>query len=256
MKFEISNLRFFRTLPSRQKVSLVLLFFYWPFLFFLTHAPFAPEILKEFQPSDKALHFLVFFMLAFLLYSALCNPKKLVLKNYSVWLTLILIVFYAAFDEWLQGFCGRNRSFFDFTANLAGILCAFVLLIVFVYRYAALLCLGLSIIIMTFAVQMEFVGRLSAARSVFYLISYSLLTFLWIQYFVSSFSAGAFDVKWFIAALALPTGHLSATFLLSLLVKNSFGFRDVSVSFAAIVILVLIIYVFSLVKNSSAQKHF
>jgi VanZ family protein len=227
------------TLTLRQKISLILLFFYWPFLSILTHFPFGPDLLRKFTPSDKALHILVFFILTFLLYSAGCSSEKVRLKNYSVWLILLTIILYAAADEWLQRFVGRNSNFSDFLANLIGILSAFLLLVMFFYRYAVILFLSFSIIMMTCAVQLKFTGWLAYTRAAFYLLSYALLTFFWIKYFSPTFSAKSYKVKWFLTALVLPIGHLSATILLSVLLKNSFRLREAFFSIIAIAAVVL-----------------
>ena len=256
---------------SRQKTSLILVLIYWPSLFILTHIPFGPELLRKFSPSDKALHVLIFFILTFLLYSAFYSSEKsgsqntfssllgalIKLKNRSPWLILLVLIFYAAADEWLQGFMGRNRSLFDFLANLTGIISAFVLLAVFSYDFALLISLGLSIVMMTCAVQMKFAGWLSFARAAFYLFSYALLTFLWIRLFSPKLSVKTDKFKWLLTALSLPVGHFSATLLLSIfLLKKPLKPAEVSFSLAAIAAVVALICAALGFKNRAVLRDF
>jgi len=246
-----------------------LLLIYWPSLFILTHIPFGPELLRKFSPSDKALHVLIFFILTFLLYSAFYSSEKrgsqnafrlealIKLNNRSPWLILLVLIFYAAADEWLQGFMGRNRSMFDFLANLTGIFSAFVLLAAFSYDFALLISLGLSIVMMTGAVQMKFAGWLSFARAAFYLFSYALLTFLWIRLFSPKLSVKADKFKWLLTTLSLPVGHFSATLLLSIfLLKKPLKPAEVSFSLAAIAAVVALICAASGFKNRAVLRDF
>jgi len=220
-----------------------LLLIYWPCLFLLTHIPLGPKLLRQLGPSDKALHILFFFVLTFLLYSAFFSSAKIILKNRSPWLILLVLIFYAAADEWLQGFMGRNRSMFDFLANLTGIISAFVILAAFSYDFALLIFLCLSIVMMTCAVQMKFTGWLSFARAAFYLISYALLTFFWIQSFLPKLSVKTDKIKWLLEAASLPVGHFSATLLLSIfLLKKPLKPAEVSFSLAAIAAVVAVTF--------------
>jgi VanZ family protein len=225
-------------LTLRQKLSAAVLLFYWPFLFVIDHINFRPEMLKQLGASDKAVHILIFSILAFLIYSSFFSAEKISLKNYSVWLILFLIITYAAADEWLQGFVGRSRDFYDFLSNVVGILTAFVLLAAFAYNRALIIFLALSIFLMTCAVQMKFFGWLIYMRAAFYFVAYVLLTIFWIRYFTSNISLKMRKFKWLFMALLLPLGHLAATLVLSLFLKNSFALRETAFSIIAIALAV------------------
>jgi hypothetical protein len=61
------------TLSRQQKIAACILTLYWPALFALTHVPI-PTVVREADVSDKALHFLTYLILAFLLWSVVLRP--------------------------------------------------------------------------------------------------------------------------------------------------------------------------------------
>jgi len=113
--------------PSR-RVRTAIWIAYWFVLFILTHMPVMGGV-KLPQFSDKVIHFVLFFLLAFLGgWRYRTNPTA-GLRGLIIW-TVIFIV-YAGLDEWLQQFVGRNTCLNDFWADLAGITVATLTLLMF-----------------------------------------------------------------------------------------------------------------------------
>lgn len=91
---------------------------YWVLLFISTHYP-RVSIPGEIPQSDKLVHFTAFGLLAFLYWRfarALRPPGAR-----SVWVSGVVLIAYAALDEYLQQFFGRFTDLMDFLANTAGI---------------------------------------------------------------------------------------------------------------------------------------
>ncbi|MCF7974305.1 MAG: VanZ family protein [Phycisphaerae bacterium] len=112
----------------RKKLALISVIIYWPTIFLLTHTPL-PKIVHQANLSDKSLHFMVYFILVFLLWGTLKPYSKVAWNKPTVWIILAVIVWYGAIDEWLQGYvAGRSADVHDFYADLMGTLTSLVLL--------------------------------------------------------------------------------------------------------------------------------
>ena len=99
---------------------------YWVGLFILTSIP--GRSLPSVRISDKLVHFGAFFLLAGLfLIAARIQGRFLFLSRRPVVCALVIILLYAALDEWHQKFIpGRDGSIGDWTADLIGtVTCVF-----------------------------------------------------------------------------------------------------------------------------------
>ncbi len=98
---------------------------YWMALFVGTHIPINVPLLPS-DGGDKLLHFAAFALLATLLATTwqLAAGHLTARHLVVVW---IVVVLYAAFDEWSQTPVGRDASFWDWTADALGALFALVL---------------------------------------------------------------------------------------------------------------------------------
>lgn len=113
----------------RKKLTLISVIIYWPAIFLLTHMPL-PEIVSQANLSDKTLHFMVYFILVFLLWGAIRPYSKVTWSKPPVWMILAVVVWYGVLDEWLQGLVGRTADVRDFLADLAGALTSLAVLTV------------------------------------------------------------------------------------------------------------------------------
>lgn len=92
---------------------------YWIALFIATHYPRVP-IPGQIPHSDKLLHFTAFGLLAFLVwrFAKVLRP----IGARFVWAIGVVLIAYAALDEYLQQFVGRFTELMDFVANASGII--------------------------------------------------------------------------------------------------------------------------------------
>jgi len=120
-------------LSYRQKVTIILLLLYWPAIFILSHIPLenVPGWVIRIDVSDKFLHYLGYLVLVFLLWFVISPGRKVNWRRASVWLVLLVVVWYGAIDEWLQGYVGRCPDIMDFLADLSGALTGLILLSIF-----------------------------------------------------------------------------------------------------------------------------
>ncbi|MHC5191269.1 MAG: VanZ family protein, partial [Planctomycetota bacterium] len=108
-------------IPRRHKIVLLALGIYWPVIFWLTHIP-VPDVARQSGMSDKTMHVLAFFVLAFLVWFAVCPYQKARWNRLKVWVVLATVIAYAAIDEYLQGFIpGRSADVWDFVADTVGV---------------------------------------------------------------------------------------------------------------------------------------
>jgi VanZ family protein len=118
------------------KIALILLVVYWTTIFVLTHIPVKhiSFLTKQLNLSDIILHFLAYFILSFLLWTALNPSKKVDWRKARVWWILLVIICYGLLDEWLQTYTQRGCSVYDFLADLTGAITALILLSIFPFR--------------------------------------------------------------------------------------------------------------------------
>ena len=101
----------------------VVLAVYWSALFVLTHLPVPPS-LPDVEDADKIAHFGAYAILACLL--ALSRPLTHRAAGAAVWMVGILAL-YAAVDELLQTPVGRECEFWDWVADVAGVVAGLAL---------------------------------------------------------------------------------------------------------------------------------
>ena len=107
-------------LPSRQKLTIISLLIYWPAIFIVLHIPI-PDLIYQANVSDKALHFLVYLILASLLWFAARPEDKVNWRKRRVWWVVLAAVIYGVTDEITQCMVGRSCDIADFFANIAGV---------------------------------------------------------------------------------------------------------------------------------------
>lgn len=126
-------------LLERNKVVLVYLplIFYWILLFTLTTLP--TESVPSVGVNDKVEHLLAYFGLSFLLYLALLFQKRsIILKNYAVLFTFLVVFAYGITDEVHQLLIpGRSCELLDFLADMLGGVIGIIVLKVLIkfYKY-------------------------------------------------------------------------------------------------------------------------
>ena len=106
------------TLSHQQKITAVLLIFYWIVLFVFAHIRI-PQIVREVDVSDKSLHFLGYLILVFLLWFTISAGRRVNWRRAAPWCVLLVMAVYGILDEWLQTYvAGRSCDAWDLLADL------------------------------------------------------------------------------------------------------------------------------------------
>lgn len=243
------------TLLRRQKLIIILLVFYWPAIFILTHIPMVsiPMWVIQTNTNDKILHYLVYLILVFLLWLAINPNEKVNWGRTSVWWVLLVVVWYGVFDEWLQSYVGRSCDIADFLADLAGTLTGLILLSFFSFWSASLVLTGAAIFILTNFMQAN-PDLLPTANVVFHLVGYAFFSLLWTRYMCQLLPAKAPQLKWLIGASAIPIVFLLSVETFSVVAGNGLEPLCVIASVAAITAVISTIYMIALFGQNFAEK--
>ena len=250
-------------LSFRQKITLILLVFYWPTLFILAHIPI-PQFVQQAHVSDKTLHFLAYLVLVFLFWFTISPDKMVRWRRTAVWWVLLVMIGYGVADEWLQGCVGRSCDIRDFAADLVGVLAGLILLSFFTFWPAALLVAGATIFGITNVSRTNLADVLPITNAMFHLFGYAIFTMLWLQFidiFLSGYgltlrqdeSPKPPKLRWLVIALALPTGFLLAVKLSSAILGRGFRPMDVILAVVGIVAAVAAIYLTALFRRRLAR---
>jgi len=194
-------------LSGRQKLILVLLLLYWPGIFVLAHIPL-PQVVRGVAVSDKTIHYLAYFVLVFLVWCGINPERKVNWRKARVWWVLFVMVCYGAFDEWLQGYVGRNPDVLDFLADVAGGVTSLIVLTIFPFWPACFTVTGATIFVLTDFTGTGLVDVLPMTMAVLGLVGYAFFSLLWAGYMNYSLGIKPPEVRWLVGALALPLGFL------------------------------------------------
>ena len=237
----------------RQKVTIILLVFYWLSYFILAHIP-VPLLVRRADVSDKGLHFLAYLILVFLLWFAVSGDKKVNWRRAGVWWVFFVATGYGIVDELLQGCVGRNCDVRDMVANLAGTLAGLILFSVFTFWPVALLVAGTVIFGVTNIARENLAELIPVTFAMFHLFAYAIFSMLWICYIHLFLSLKPPKAKWLIAALAGPTMLLLTVKLFSVILGKGFGLREVIVSLVGIAAVITIIYLIELFRKTQNNR--
>ena len=241
-------------MSCRQKLTLILLLFYWPAIFVLSHLPRVPDWVIGVPVSDKTLHYLAYLVLVFLLWFSINPDRKVNWRGTNVWWVLLVVVWYGALDEWLQRYVGRNPDLVDFLADLAGMVTTLVVLWIFSFWSASVAVTGVVIFVLTNFTRANPVDLLPRASTVFYLLAYAFFSLLWIRCIYHQFLLKAPQPKWLAAALVLPVAFLAGVELFSEVAGNGFKLWRVVISTAGIAGAVFTIFLIALLRWCRKQS--
>lgn len=229
-------------LSQRQKLTIIPLLFYWPTIFILAHIRI-PELVYKARVSDKILHFLAYLILTFLLWFAISPDKKVNWRKAAVWWVLLVVVWYGALDEFLQGYvAGRSRNAADFFTNLGGTLTGLILFSFLTFWPGLLVVTATTIFLLTNLARANLADLLPVTNTLFHLFGYGAFAMLWIRNMNRFLPLKAAKLKWLIVATATPMGYLLFVKVFSVISGRYFGVRDVVVSAAAIVAVIATVF--------------
>ncbi|MEJ2701512.1 MAG: VanZ family protein [Sedimentisphaerales bacterium] len=220
-------------LTLQRKITIGVLVLYWPALFVSAHVPI-PRLVRDADVSDKALHFLAYLVLTFLLWLAVIGDKKVCWRRPAAWCILLFVAGYGVADELLQGLvAGRTCDVQDFFMDLAGMLTALLLLSFFTSWPAAFCVAAILIFGITNAARANVADLLPVASALFYLFAYAVLTLLWVQslkLLTLRRDVQRITIRWFMLALAVPLALLLAVKLASVFLDRTFVIKDMLIS--------------------------
>jgi hypothetical protein len=159
------------------------LLFYWPTLFIVTHMTL-PSVVYQAGVSDKALHFISFFLLFLLVWLCLANGR-VNWKQPRIYYILITLLIYSALDEWLQGFVGRSTDIKDWYADSAGIIFAAFLFTLLSLRPALCAATAFIIVFLTNIAKHDLSELVPVINSIFHFTAHAVFCLTWI-WFISS----------------------------------------------------------------------
>jgi len=231
-----------------QKLAIVSLLIYWPTLFILAHIP-VPQLVRSAGVSDKALHFLAYLILTFLLWFVF-NPDRKARRRKAAfcWVAFVAAT-YGIVDELLQGYVGRSCDVTDFGADLAGAFTGLIVLSLFSFWPAATVVLGIVIFGLSNVARVNPAELLPLTNAVFHLFAYAGFTFLWIRCISPVASLKPPCPKWMMAAPALPVALLLAVKGYSASLGRGFGIQEVILSVAGIAVVVGIVWAASFLRR-------
>lgn len=243
-------------LSCRQKLTIIALLFYWSAIFILSHIPI-PQMfvfMGNIPASDKTLHYLAYLVLSFLLWLAISPGKKVNWRKSGVWWVLFVVVWYGVFDEWLQGYVGRNPDIKDFFADLAGALTGLVLLSVFSFWPVSIVLTGAIIFVLTNFMQAGLGEQLLMISAAFYLFAYAFFCLLWTRYMYHCLPIRAPQPKWLAGALAVPAGFMLTVELFCVVAGSGFSLSRIVISAIGIAAVVITIYLAALYRPRPAKE--
>src|SRR3972149_3291708 len=225
----------------RRNLAIISLAIYWPTLFLLAHIPI-PEEVQEAGVSDKALHFLAYAALVFLLWVALNPQRKVCWRRAAVWWVLLAVVVYGIIDELVQSYVGRSCEAMDFVSDLAGALTSCIILTYLTFWPASVVIVAVTIFGLTNITRQRLADVVPLANAMFHLFSYAVFTLIWVRYTASpqvrrsdTFRIFKLEPRWLITTLTPPIALLVVTKGYSLAVGREFPIYDVILSLAGIV---------------------
>jgi len=224
-------------LLRRHKYILLILFVYWPGLFVLTHIPL-PPLARQSGMSDKMMHILAYLALVFLWWFSISPYKKVDWRKAAVWLALAVMVWYSAFDEWLQGRIGRSADVADFFADLGGVLFGLLILSIFSFWQSCLIISGLFIFAVTNLSTIDMLAEMPWLNIGFHFVGYAGFTLVWIQYMHRYIPLVRF--KWLASALGLPVALLVGVKLCSIGLGKPVSFIDSGTALVAVTAAVVV----------------
>jgi hypothetical protein len=151
---------------------------YWPTIFILTHLTHVPAWIARAQMSDKAMHYIGYFTLMYLLWFAFFPTRKFSPAQKAGWLAIAILAVYGAVDEWLQAFVHRTPDIHDWLADMAGVFTAAIILAFAPFRAATLMVTAIITFVLTVLAKTDVLAFVPALDSAFYFAAYAFIAFL------------------------------------------------------------------------------
>jgi VanZ family protein len=222
------------TLQSRQKLTLALLSFYWIILFIVTHIPI-PKVVYQAEVSDKALHFVAYLLLIFLLWFSVNPEGKVNWRKSAVWWVFLVTIVYGILDEVTQAYAGRSCDMMDFLYDAIGTAAGLIMFSFLSFWPAFLAVTAVTIFLITNVGRANIAQLAPVMDFTFHFLAYAFFTLVWIRC-ISLFSPSkSVNIKWLITSLVVPAALLSVVKFYSFISGRQFGLWDIAIALSGII---------------------
>lgn len=227
---------------------------YWPLVFIATHMP-VPKIVGSMGMTDKNLHYLAYLMLITFLWQTVSPYKKVNWKEPKIWIILAIIIWYGAFDEWLQGFVNRSPDVHDFKADFAGAMTGIIIFTIFSFWPALLMVLSVLIFSATNITSNTMLLDSELVNAGFYFLSYSVFVLIWVQVISQNIGIKSIGRKWWALVLAGPAVLMGMILAGSIVLGKGIWIYDiVAASAGAITATVISFLIFRVKKQTTSLE--
>lgn len=225
------------------KYFIVALPVYWIAIFTATHIRHIPDWMVNNKMSDMTLHFLCYFVLTFLFWTALSPGQKVNWKKLKPWIVTLIILGYGVFDEFSQGFVGRGVELKDYIGDFLATVTGMTILTIFSFWWAALVYTCLGIFIVTNLSHVSTIGRNILVNSAYHLLSYMLLTILWLQCTSKPIERSTNKTLWLLKAVSFPISYLLIVKGLTLFSEKTVYAVDFYTAITGIILTVIVSFI-------------
>lgn len=227
-------------MTGRRKWMILALALYWPALFVLAHIPI-PSVVREANMSDKGLHFLVYAILTFLLWSVVGSDSKVNWLRRGSWLVLAAVILYGLCDEGLQHFVSnRSPDARDLVADLAGALVALGILSVFSFWPAGAIVTAMTVYMLPVLARRNLMNLLPVLTTLFYVGGYATFTLLWMRCLPRPKGLSKAGGAWLAATVSGPLALLALTRISAKAAGRPFDRWDMAAAAMGILVGVLV----------------
>lgn len=242
-------------LSRRRLLVLFALLLYWPAIFIATHIPRFPEWAMQVPVSDKTMHFVAYFLLAFLFWYVINPNRKVNWRKPAVWWVLLVMALYGMIDEWLQMYVGRSADVRDFIADMAGVITALILLTIFHFWPACLILTGSCIFMMTNFLRANSASSITLLEIGLYFSAYAFFSLLWMRYIHHFLPVRPPQIRWLAGAAAVPFGILLGIEIFCLIAGHSSNLSAILISSAGIALAVISLLFYGLIRKNFVEKY-
>jgi len=229
-------------LTRRQKITIVVLVFYWIVLAIVAHIRI-PQLVYRAQVSDKWLHFLAYLNLAFLLWFSVKPDSKANWRGRLVWLVLLASAAYGGIDELLQPYVGRTKDLGDFLANVAGASAGLIMLSFLAFWQALPAVLAITIFGLTNLTKADLSNLVPITDAVFHVLAYGGFTLACVQ-FMNLYLSPRTTIVRLLLTVGVPVGFLLVVKTGSILLGRPFALTDLLFSVLTIIAVAAITVIF------------
>jgi VanZ family protein len=197
----------------------------------------------------------MYFLLSFLLWITLKPMQKVDWRKSHIWWILLVIIWYAGSDEWLQVYIERGASIHDFIANILGAVTTFILLSIFSFWPALIMVTTITIFAFKNLTAADFTTMFPGLSLFVHILGYSSLALIWSRYIHISIVQNKKLIKLAPLFIAGPLIFLLITDFSAFILGKTIRIQDVIASILSVLTISLLYIYFlkQLIPDSNAK---